>query len=190
MASIRELASVLGSAARANKYRVTFAYPSGVGGETGLEDVDVLAKTATAPTKEIGMIELWEQGRKLIIPGDTTFDNAWPVDLYLTEDHQFRYDLIKWMDACDNFQTNRHTGNPVAVMTDLRVEQLDSAGEVTAQYTLHNCFPQSVGEVSWAADSADTPAEFNVTFAYTDWVTGINAESTYISNQATENEIA
>jgi len=190
MASIRELASVLGSAARANKYRVTFSYPSGVGGETALEDVDVLAKTALAPTKEIGMIELWEQGRKLIIPGDTTYDNAWAVDFYLTEDHQFRYDMVKWMDSCDNFQKNTHTGNPVAVMTDLRVEQLDSAGNVTAQYTLHNCFPQSIGEVSWAADSADTPAEFNCTFAYTDWVTGIGEFSVPVSNQATENEIA
>jgi len=190
MANIRDLASVLGSAARANKYRVTFAWPAGVTGKTSISDVDVLAKTATAPTKEVGMIELWEQGRKLVIPGDTVFDNSWPVDFYLTEDHQFRYDMITWMDACDNFQTNMHSGNPVAVMADLRLEQLDSAGNVTAQYTMHNCFPQSIGEVAYGADSADTPAEVSIIFAYTDWVTGIGEASIPESNNATKNDIA
>lgn len=190
MATIRELSSVLGASARANKYRVTFAYPSAVTGETSLAEVDVLAKTAIAPQKEIGQIELWNQGRKLIIPGDTTFDNAWAVDFYLTEDHKFRYDLIKWADACDNFQTNTHSGNPTAIFADLRLEQLDSAGNVTAQYTMHNCFPQTIGDVTYGDDTADTPAEFNVVFAYSDWVIGDKETSTYTPTPATKNDTA
>jgi len=190
MSTIRELSAVLGSAARANKYRVSFAWPTGVTGEVDLRDADVLAKAAAAPTRELGQIELFNQGRKLIIPGDTTYDNAWSVDFYLTENHQFRYDIIKWMDACDNFQRNTHSGNPRAIYADLRLEQLDSAGNVTAQYTLHNCFPQVVGEVTYGDDTTDTAAEFNVTFSYSDWVTGIAEFSAYVAPSATENDIA
>jgi len=190
MSTIRELSSVLGATARANKYRVTFSFPPSVAGNTSLGDVDVLAKTAVAPQKEIGQIELWNQGRKLIIPGDTSFDNAWSVDFYLTEDHSLRYDLIKWADACDNFQKNKHSGNPRAIFTDLRVEQLDSAGNVTAQYTMHNCFPQTIGDISYGDDSADTPAEFNVVFAYSDWVTGTKEFSDYTIPKATKNDNA
>ena len=190
MSTIRELSAALGSAARANKYRVSFAWPSGVNGEVDLGNIDVLAKSATAPTREIGMIEVFNQGRKLILPGDTTYDNAWAVDFYLTEDHQLRYDMVKWMDACDNFQANKHSGVPTSIFSDLRLEQLDSAGNVTAQYTLHNCFPQSVGEVAYGDDSADTVAEFNITFAYSDWVLGDGEFSDYVATSATKNEIA
>lgn len=190
MSTIRELANVLGAAARASKYRVTFTFPSGVSGVTNLDEVNVLAKTATAPGKEIGQIELWNQGRKLIIPGDTTYDNNWPIDFYLPENHSIRYDMLKWMDACDNFQTNRHTGNPLAIFADLKVEQLDSAGNVSAQYTLHNCYPGNVAEVTYGDDSSDTVAEFNVTFVYSDWVVGSGETSSFTPLKATKNDIA
>jgi hypothetical protein len=187
MSTINELSRVLGATARSNKYRVSFTYPTGFQGATDLQSVDVLAKAATAPTRELGQIELWNQGRKLIVPGDTVFDNAWSVDFYLTEDHQLRYDLIQWMDACDNFQKNMHSGDVTQIYAELRLEQLDSAGNPTAQYTLHNAFPQTIGEISYGADSADTPAEFNVIFAYSDFVTGTGEFNSPTPNPATEN---
>ena len=190
MATIRELSAALGAGARASKYRVTFSFPSGVAANTSLNDVDALVKSSTAPGKEIGMIEAWSQGRKLILPGDTSFDNSWTAGFYLTEDHSLRYDMIQWADACDNFQKNKHSGNLSAVLADLRIEQLDSAGNPTAVYTVHNCFPQSIGEVSYGDDSADTLAEFDVTFAYTDWVPGKKDMPEYRINKATENDTA
>jgi len=190
MSTIRELAEVLQSGARATKYRVAFSFPSAVTGVTDLSDVDVLAKASMAPQKEIGMLEVYNQGRKLVMPGDTAFDNAWTVDFYLTEDHSLRIDLIKWMDACDNFQENKHSGNPLEIYADLRIEQLDSAGEVTAQYTLHNAWPQVMGEITYADDSTDTIAEFTVTFAYTDWVIGTGETSDYTVKTSTKNATA
>ena len=190
MATIRELSSALGAGARANKYRVTFSYPTAVTGETSLDSIDALAKSASAPGKELGQIEVWNQGRKLLLPGDTTFDNAWTVSFYLSENHALRLDIIKWADACDNFQKNKHSGDPSAIFADLRIEQLDSAGKAVATYTLHNCFPQSIGEVSYGDDSSDTIAEFDVTFAYSDWVPGKEDEPKYESINASENENA
>jgi len=190
MSTISELGAVLKSGARASKYRVAFAFPSAVAGQTSLADVDVLAKAALAPQKEIGVIEVFNQGRKLPIPGDTVFDGAWTVSFYLTEDHAMRLDVLKWMDACDHFTQNVHTGNPVAIMVDLRLEQLDSAGEVTAQYTCHNCWPSSVGEVSYGDDQQDTIGEFDAVFTYSDWVSGTTEFSDYTATKATENDTA
>ena len=169
---IRRLQKTLGATARANKYRVRFAWPRGIQGSTPLRDVDTLVKAAVAPQKEIGMIELWNQGRKLVIPGDTSFDNSWNCTFYLPENHNFRIDMLKWQQAADNFHKNKHSGNPEAIFANIIVEQLDSDGKPSAIYTLHNVFPQVVGEVSYGDDSSDTPVEFDVTFAYTDWVVG------------------
>lgn len=187
MSKIREIGNVLNATARSNKYRLSFAWPTGVTGETALSEVDIICKAAVAPQKELGIIEVWNQGRKLVIPGDTTFDNAWSVDFYLGENHKLRYDMVKWQNACDNFHTNKHSGLPQEIYADLRLEQLDSAGEVSAQYTLHNCFPTVVGEISYGDDSENTPVEFNVTFSYTDWVIGIGEEDSYDLKVPTRN---
>jgi hypothetical protein len=189
--TIRNLADTLGAGARANKYRVIFSFPPALSGDTALEEVDVLAKSALAPSKEVGQIQLWNQGRKLVIPGDTVYDNTWALDFYLDESHGLRHDFVKWMDAADNFQKNQHSGNPLEVMVDLKVQQLDSMGNPTATYTLHHCFPQNVGEVTYADDTPDTVAEFNVVFSYTDWVLGTSEYSNYtpidgVGNATTE----
>jgi hypothetical protein len=169
---IREIENVLKAAGRQNKYRISFAFPSQVSGLTALADIDVLAKSASAPAKEVGIIELWNQGRKLPIPGDTSFDNTWEVSFYLGETHELRYDLLKWQDAWDNFYENVHSGQPKAVIADLKIEQLDSNQKVTAQYTLHNCWPSVVGGVTYDDSAENSPTEFSVTFTYSDWVIG------------------
>jgi len=184
---IREIGQVLNATARSNKYRLSFAWPISFQGTSNLSDVDVICKSATAPQREVGVIELWNQGRKHVIPGDTAFDNSWSVDFYANENHQMRYDLVKWQNACDNFHKNKHSGLPSEIFADLRLEQLDSAGKVTAQYTLHNCFPTVVGEISYADDSENTPVEFNVTFSFTDWVLGIGEEDDYTILEPTKN---
>ncbi len=187
MSKIREIGNVLNATARSNKYRLSFAWPTGVTGETALSEVDIICKSAMAPQRELGIIEVWNQGRKLVIPGDTTFDNAWSVDFYLGESHKLRYDMVKWQNACDNFHKNLHSGEPAQIYSDLRLEQLDSGGNVSAQYTLHNCFPTVVGEITYADDSENTPVEFNITFSYTDWVLGQGEEDDYKSMTVTGN---
>ncbi len=187
---IRQIENVLGTAGRQNKYRVIFSFPPAITPTTGIEEIDVLAKSTSAPQKEIGLIELWNQGRKLPIPGDTTFDNTWVVSFYLSENHALRLDMLKWQDACDNFYQNKHTGNPSEVFADLTVEQLDSAGKATAVYTLHSSFPSVVGEVTFDDSAENTPQEFEVTFTYSHWNTGTSETPVYDPIQATENPTA
>lgn len=189
--TVAALKNALGAGARPNKYRVNFAVPAAVATTSDLNSVDTLCKASTFPSMTIGQIELWSQGRKLVIPGDTAYTNTWTLTFYNTEDHALRKDMIAWMASADNFQDNTHSGNPNAILGELSVEQLDSAGEATVKYTFHNVFVQEVGEISIGDDQVDTPMEFDVTFSFTDWVVGdksLNEPSA--GNSATGNDTA
>lgn len=188
---LAELKSALGTGARPNKYRVNFSVPSAVSTTSVLSNADALCKASSFPSVTVGQIEVFSQGRKLVLPGDTTYTNTWTLSFYNTEDHGLRRDMISWMVAADNFQNNTHSGNPTAILGELSVEQLDSAGEATVKYTFHNVFVQEVGEVTIGDDQNDTITEFDVTFSFSDWVVGdgsLNSPSTF--TPATGNDTA
>lgn len=188
---LAELKNALGAGARANKYRVNFSVPAAVPVSSNLQHVDALCKASTFPSMTIGQIEVYNQGRKLVLPGDTTYTNAWTLSFYNTEDHALRKDMIAWMMAADHFQNNTHSGNPAALMGELSVEQLDSAGNPTAKYTFHNVFVQEVGELAVGDDQVDTLQEFDVTFSFTDWVVGSGSlNNPSAGNSATLNDVA
>lgn len=191
MSKLSELKSVLGAVARPNKYRINFSIPSAVPVKSDLSSADVLCKATSFPSMTIGQIEVWSQGRKLVIPGDTSFTTTWNVTFYNTEDHALRKDLISWMLSADNFQKNTHSGNPNNILGELSVEQLDSAGNATTRYTFHNVFVQEIAEISLADDTADEAGTFDVTFSFSDWTIGDSDLSNPASgSKATKNDIA
>lgn len=169
---INELKLALGAGARANKYRINFTYPSAVNSGTDLSEFDVLAHSTSFPGKTIGQIEVYNQGRKLVLFGDTQFQNTWTITVYNTEDHAIRRAMLNWMKACDNFQENKHSGVPAELMVDMSIEQLDSAGNGTAKYTFHNAWISEVADTQVADETQDTIQEFDITITYTDWVSG------------------
>lgn len=188
---LNELKSALGAGARPNKYRVNFTVPAAVPTQSDLSVADTLCKASNFPSMTIGAIEVFNQGRKLIIPGDTSYKNTWALTFYNTEDHGIRRDLIAWMKAADHFQNNSHSGVPGSIMGEMSVEQLDSAGNPTVKYTFHNVWVSEVGEIALGDDTLDTAMEFDVTFTFSDWVVGtgdINTPSDF--KTATKNDIA
>jgi len=191
MAKLTELKTALQSGARASKYRLNFAVPAAIATVSNLQDADALCKATSFPGVTIGQIEVFEQGRKLILPGDTTYENSWTVTFYLTEDHALRRDMISWMKSADHFQNNQHSGSPVDVMGEMSVEQLDSAGNPTAKYTFHNVFVSEVAAVEVSDETIDTISEFDVTFSFTDWVVGDKElNNPAAGNKATGNTVA
>ena len=188
---LAELKSAIGSAARANKYRLNFSVPAAVPTQSDLGTADTLCRATSFPSMSIGQIEVFNQGRKLVIPGDTSFENTWSVTFYQTEDHAIRKDMIAWMKAADHFQNNSHSGNPTAVLGELSVEQLDSAGNPTVKYTFHNVFVQEVGSIDLNDDTDAGAMEFDVTFSFTDWTVGDQRlQDPAAGNPATENDIS
>jgi len=187
---VSELKAAIGAAARPNKYRVNFSVPAAIPTTSDLSTVDTLCKASSFPSVTIGQIEVFNQGRKLVIPGDTSYTNTWTLTFYQTEDHAIRKDMIAWMRYVDHFQNNNHSGNPTAVLGQLSVEQLDSAGEPTVIYTFHNVWVTEVGEVQLSDDTQDTPMEYDVTFSFTDWVVGNGEFNTPdAGNLSSNNEI-
>lgn len=174
---IAELKAALGAGARASKYLVNFAIPSSISTTSQLENASVLCKATSFPSMSLGMIDAFAQGRKLLIPGDTQYTNAWTCTFYTTEDHGLRRDMIAWVKACDHFQNNEHSGVPSSVMGELSVAQLDSAASETTRYTFHNVFVSEVGELTVGGDQIDTLLEFDVTFAFSDWVVGSDSDN-------------
>jgi len=191
MNKLSELKHALGAGARVSKYRVNFAVPAAVPTTSTLQNANALCKASNFPSMTIGQIEVFNQGRKLLIPGDTTYTNTWSLTFYNTEDHALRKDMIAWMKAADHFQNNQHSGNPAAVMGELSVEQLDSAGNATVKYTFHNVYVQEVSELSVEAETQDAIQEWECVFSFTDWVVGDGELNDPASgNAATLNDIA
>jgi len=191
MANIANLKQALGAGGRVNKYRLNFSVPSAVPITSDLQNADVLCKATQFPGMTITPIEVFNQGRKLVIPGDTTYENTWTVTFYNTEDHGIRRDMIAWMKAADDFQKNEHSGNPGDIMGELGVTQLDSMAKDTVTYTFHNVWVSGVEAVEVSDDADGGVQEMVVTFTFTDWVVGngeFNAPDK--ANAGTKNSIA
>lgn len=177
-----------GGAAKSSKYRVLFSLPNEVTKTTDVETMSFMCKAASFPSVTIGQIEVWNQGRKLPIPGDTSYETTWNLTFYNDVEHSVRRTFLSWMAATDNFQENWHSGNPGGLFVDMTVQQLDSQENPTAVYTFHNCFPNSVGEIQVTADGVDQIQEFDVVISFSDWVVGVdekNDPKKLINNAAT-----
>jgi hypothetical protein len=169
---LNELKKTLGLGARGNKYQLLGEIPTG---GTSSVDIDTLAKATSMPGKEIGVIEVFNQGRKINVVGDTTFDGTWTITILLTQDHKLRNDFIKWQNYCDNFDEH-HRGESSDIghndyMTEsFKVKQLNtSTNEVMNTINLHNVWCSGVGEISYDDSSNDEIVEVEVTLSYSHW---------------------
>ena len=174
--SIADLKRVLKAGARPNKYQINFNFPTVVGSIVNQRDMSILCKAAQFPSKTVGTIEVFNQGRKLPLPGDTAYENTWSTTFYNTETHDIRRDILNWMKAMDNFQANYHSGEPAALMVDCQVKQLDSKQKETAIYTFHNFWPSVVSEIEIDAETQNAVETFTVTWTFSDWVVGVDEE--------------
>lgn len=176
---IEEIKRVLKGGSRATKYAVYFSLPTAIDTLMELQDLNCLAKSTSFPSMTIGQIEAWIQGRKLPIPGDTSYVTTWNVDLYVDNAHKVRKQMVAWMKAIDNFQSNTHSGVPAELFVEMSVVQLDSLEKPVAVYTFKDVWPQEIGEITLGADSVDTLQEFPMTFSFSSWIIESTSGSEY-----------
>lgn len=179
MNKIEDIKRVLKGGARATKYEVRFSTPQGVEQLLELKDMALLAKSTDFPGMQIGQIDVLVQGRKIPIPGDTSYDNQWTVNFYMDNAHKIRKQFIAWMKAIDNFQANTHSGDPSKLFAEMSVVQLDSLEKAVAVYTFKDVWPQNIGVAAIAADSTDQIQEFDVTFSFSSWIVEGTSGSQY-----------
>jgi hypothetical protein len=161
--AINDMKNALQGGARSNKYRV---YLEKIGDS---KTADLLCKSSSFPGKTIGEIEVWNQGRKLIIPGDTSFTNEWTLSFYNTQDHKLRLNIIEWMRQIDDFKENKHASDVDSISSEMKVFQINADGSEGQGYIFYNVFPKDIGEITVEDESADAIQEFDVSFSFTNW---------------------
>lgn len=155
----------LNGGAKTDKFGVMFRNPQGAP-ELGFKDEDYCLITGFAfPSRRVGTIDAWVQGRKLVLPGDTDFGNEWRVTLYNPLNHDMRQKIMDWQKKIDDYESNTHADMLWTLTTEAVIFQLNGAGEKTAQYVVKNIFPKEVGEVEVKGSEQNQIQSFTATFA-------------------------
>ena len=167
---LQMLKTKLGAGARPNRYRVSL---SAKVGPTDDVLIDTLCKGSSIPAKTIGTIEVFNQGRKLLLAGDVEFENTWELNFWDTEDHSIRRAFDTWLTYIDDIENHKRSWDKNADYTTekAKVEQLSTKdNSVKATYEFRNMFPTSIASIEVADESNNTVEEFSVTMTYSHWI--------------------
>ena len=165
--SLEKIKSTLKAGARPNKYAIVL---DNIAGGPSAETMNILCKATSLPEATIGVIDIFNQGRKLPIAGDKAYSNTWDVTFYNTRELAIRDAMNAWMELIDNAHSHyRAKQENSEYMRTLYVTQLDGQNKPTAEYTIFNAWPSSISAVDLADESNDTVSEFTVTFTFSDW---------------------
>lgn len=179
IASISKLKQALDTGARANLFRITPTFGSGLLGDTNSTDAterfSFLCKAAQLPGSTVGVIEVpFVAGRRLKIGGDRTFAE-WTTTILNDRDQKIRAFLESIQEVfatTDYEQTFKGTADASELniengtLSTMTVEQLDQAGNAINTYVLENCWPTDISTIDLSYDSTDVIEEFTVTWAY------------------------
>ena len=166
--SLDKMKTVIGEGARPNKYQIVMT-PKGPGGADG-DKIDTLAKSASLPDVTVGTIDVWNQGRKLVVAGDVQYSGEWTVSFYNTVALELRKTFEDWIKQIDDAQAHTRTlVTPGDYMTDIVVSQLDGQNNITATFIIYNAWPKNLNAIELADETADQISTFDVNFAYSHW---------------------
>ena len=176
------LDSALGDGARATKFDCDIHFTNReLFPDT--EQMRTLVKATQFPGKNHDIIDLKYKGRSIPVKGQVKYNQTWTCTFYLTEDHKLKNAFEVWLEGLD--QKHNYIGDATNT-SGLRQTQVLHSGsyvsdimlfqrnfdnsQITAQYTLKNCFPTEISNIEYSAESVGTIQEFTVTFAYSHYV--------------------
>ena len=152
-----------GGGARPNLFKATINFPGYANGDAEL--TSFLCETAQLPGSTMGTIVVPFRGRQLKMAGDRTFD-VWTVSIINDTDFAIRNAMERWMNGMNAHSANTGLASPVLYEADLRVEQLDRAGESIKEYIFRGAFPTDLSPIDLSYASTDEIERFQVTFQY------------------------
>ena len=152
-----------GGGARPNLFKATINFPAYAGGDPEL--TSFLCETAQLPGSTMGTIIVPFRGRQLKMAGDRTFAE-WTVTIINDTDFAIRNSMERWMNGMNAHSANTGLASPIAYEADLKIEQLDRAGESVKQYTFRGAFPTDLSPIDVSYATTDEIERFTVTFQY------------------------
>lgn len=169
--------AALGDGARSTKFDVAFQFSNPTMFPSA-QNVAVMVKSATFPSKQHQTIDFKYAGRSVPIRGQIKYTNTWECTFYLPQDHSIKKAFESWIDALDemvyfeespsaNVSSTRAIHNKKGYTKDIAIYQLDFTGtQQIARYILHNVFPIEVQPVTVSSDGPGDIEELSVTFSY------------------------
>ena len=164
------LKTTLSMGARANKYKVMLSAPQGPKDDI---IIDTLAKGGAIPGKTMGIVEIWNQGRKLLVAGDAAYENTWTLSFWNTQDMKLRSEFDDWLTYIDDFEGHgRGAKAHVDYMTETaKIQQLNTSSNcVMATYEFRNLWPTSISAIEMADETQDEITTFDIEFAYSHFI--------------------
>lgn len=165
-------ANLRGDGARPTLFEVSIYFPATIQGAFPTEQARFQTKASNLPSSTLGIIEAPYMGRKIKVAGDRTYDD-WTCTFINDEDFNIRNALEFWSNAMDQHSTvagaKRVSGadeNPYSYVTNLVITQFGKQGNVIKEYTLHNAFPNNVGQIDVSWENNDQIEEFDVQWSF------------------------
>lgn len=169
MADISQFrAAIKSGLVRQHKWRVLINFPEVAAGTDAIRQASLLARTATSPSSNLGVIELNWGGRVLPVPGDRIFEE-FPVTFIAVNDMNVRDAFERWSQLINGNDTNTGLSNLDDGFRDIQFDLLDQNDQVTKTYVLRDAYPLTVAGMDLDAGATDSFAEFQVVFRYINW---------------------
>lgn len=152
-----------GGGARPNLFKATINFPAFADGDAEL--TSFLCETAQLPGSTMGTIIVPFRGRQLKMAGDRVFAE-WTVTIINDTDFAVRNPMERWMNGMNAHSANTGLASPIAYEADLKIEQLDRAGDSVKEYILRGAFPTDLSPIDVSYASNDEIERFTCTFQY------------------------
>jgi len=133
---------------RANRFRVTPQWPSGI--SVTDEDPTFKIVSASIPAVQVNTISVPYRGRQITFAGDRQY-STWTVGIYDDNNtNNLWTGLHKWGEFMDGHLTHLVKNDNFSYsqfQTTWKVEQLSLNGDVLKTITLFKCWPSVVGQI-------------------------------------------
>ena len=178
--NITELKNTLGAGLRKNRYMLEIPLSNG-------ESLNILCQSASLPQRTINTLDVWHKGRKYTMRGETDYGSEYEITIIDNNKMAFRQAFDAWLQKIDDSNKGNASGasfeksdinyDDFPLEIDINIWQLDNGGDDNGAddqkiygYKLQNAFPKTIGNVTMDDTDQNTLVEFNVTFAYSEFI--------------------
>lgn len=159
-------AKIRGGGARPNLFKATINFPGYAQGDVEL--TSFMCEAAQLPGSTTGTIEIPFRGRRLKLSGDRAFE-PWTVTIINDTNMAVRDAMERWMNGMQQHSANIGIADPLLYEADLKVEQLDKAGDTIKTYILRGCFPTALSPIDLSYGAENEIERFTVEFQIQYW---------------------
>jgi hypothetical protein len=159
-ANLKGFRQVIGDYTRAYMFRITIP-----GWVSDAKTLSMFARSTNLPAYSIGKEEIGFQGQKIRVATVANFESPWSITVLADENQAIRGKLLNWA----SYIYDVGTMSPAAInqykASNLKVEQLDRAGNSVFAYNFYGAWASKVGAPVLNHDTL-APQTFEVSFEY------------------------